>query len=105
MTADAGRNHQPAEKNEDDDTNSDRRPDLFAKPDGLEIQRVFNRADLGAVHAAAAFRTGNSDFFVHRQQGRTDIRTTTALDTVIRVSFDPGGAEQGENPHQCAVWA
>ena len=73
MTGDSGRIHQAAEKKDDDDANNDRRPDFFAEPDGLEIQRVFNRADLGAVHAAAAFRAGNTDIFIDRQQETTSI--------------------------------
>jgi len=104
VTGDSGRIHQPAKKKEDDDANRDRRPDFFAEPDGFEIQRVFNRADLNTVHAAAAFRAGNTDLLIDRQQGRTDIGTSAALDTVIRVSFDLGRTNQCQNPHQCAVW-
>ncbi len=79
MAADTGRYHQPTKKNEDDDANRDRRPGFYAESDGLEIQCVFNRADLNAVHTTAAFRAGNTDFPVDWQQGRTDIGTTTSL--------------------------
>ncbi len=82
VTADASRIHQPAKKKDDGDANRGRRPDFFAEPGGLELQRVFNRADLGAVHAAAAFRAGNTDFSIDRQQGRTDTGTTAAIDPV-----------------------